>query len=97
MLLVLTKTTDADVRHKYLELFHDCILQAIREICVNLLQGNIELSTAERDKLARYKIALRKLAASHITTRAKKRIINGQGRRILRELLPPTIRRLNDV
>lgn len=95
MLEVLVKTKVPALQKKYFKLFHHCILTVVREICLNLLLGNIDLTLFEREKLKKYKAALRKLADPQTSLRVKSKLILGGGSRILKELLPPTLRRLN--
>lgn len=95
---VLRQTHEPKRRAKYLKLFKDCILKTIREICVNLLLGNIDLTLAEKNRLRRYKRALRLLAAPETKESDRKRIILDKSQaNILAALLPPTLRRLKDV
>ena len=97
MLEVLIKTNDDGTRRKYLRLFHDCILKAVREICLNLLVGNIDLTVHEKARLRKYKKALRKLADPQTSIREKSELLLKQGKKILSHLLPPTLRRLKHV
>ena len=54
-------------------------LDAVREICINLLRGNIPMSLAIQKKLKRHKKALRLLAQKRGTIKEKKKLIHQQG------------------
>lgn len=96
-LQVLAETSDASTKTKYLRLFQDCILRAIREICVNLLLGNIDLTIAEKKRLKRYKYALRQLADPDVKRTEKTKILLRGDNNLLNSLIPPTKRRLQNV
>lgn len=97
VLELLVKVKNPKKRKEYFKLFHQCILRAIREICINLLLGNVPLLTTEKARLRKYKTGLRILADPHIPISKKKRLLIKSGGAILSNLLPPTIRRLKDV
>lgn len=54
-------------------------LDAVREICINLLHGNIPLTHTLENKLKRHKKALRLLAQKKGGIREKKKLIHQQG------------------
>lgn len=54
-------------------------LDAIREICVNLLRGNIPVSLAVQKKLKRHKKVLRSLAQKKGASKEKRKLIHQQG------------------
>ena len=55
------------------------LVNCISEINLNVLNGNLKLSDRTKRKLKKYKTLLRKLADRHVSSSAKKRLINQRG------------------
>lgn len=73
------------------------MLKALREICINLLQGNIELTANEKEKLKRYKNALRSLADGQLSKRkGSKILISTSSQNIIKSLIPPVLSTIYD-
>lgn len=69
--------------------------KAIREVCFNLLKGNIKLAPRQLVKLRRYKRQIRALALKKTTL--KKRIVLNQKGGFLQALLPIAISTLSSL
>ena len=54
-------------------------LDAIREVCINLLRGNIPMSLAIQKKLKKHKKALRLLAQKRGTAKEKRKLVHQKG------------------
>lgn len=77
----------------YLRIFEDCMIKAMREMCINLLHGNIDLSPSEKNRLERYKMGLRKLANEHTGKNTRRKFIFNT--KLIQQLLPPVISTIN--
>lgn len=55
------------------------LIQAICEICMNLLKGNIPITQCQHHKLKRYKETIRQMACRKDGVRKKKKLLNQKG------------------
>lgn len=55
------------------------LIQAICEICMNLLKGNIPITQCQHNKLKRYKEKIRQMACRKAGVRQKKKLLNQKG------------------
>lgn len=95
ILEVFVKLDDPVKKRKYLKMFENCIFKAVREMAVNLLQGNVDLTPGEKSKLKRYKMALRSLADGQTPLNSKRKILQGKGKQLINQLLPLTLSTIN--
>lgn len=89
------KLEDINTKKKYLRMFETCVLKAMREMSINLLKGNIDLTPAEKDKLKRYKLALRKLADPQTSHTSRRKLVLKQGKKLINQLLPFVLSTIN--
>lgn len=82
-------------KKKYLQMFESCILKALREMSINLLQGNVDLSFDEKNKLERYKMALRKLADPQTSPRTSRKLLASKGKELINQILPLVLSTIN--
>ena len=66
------------------------LLHCFSDICHNILKGNVELSKAEQQRLARHKTKIRQIANKKTAQKNKKKLIQKGG--FLGTLLAPLIR-----
>jgi hypothetical protein len=55
------------------------LIRAIAEVVQNILQGNVHLTSKEREKLGRYRVILRKIASKKTAIRTKKVLLQVGG------------------
>lgn len=95
ILEVYMKLKDKKKKKKYLHLFQNCIIKAVREMSVNLLRGNIDLTPGEKVKLKKYKMALRKLGDDHTSHKTHQKLVETQGQNLIDKLLPLVLSAIN--
>lgn len=66
----------------------NCIIYAISEICLNILNGNIPLTPSEKRKLIKYKNHIRLLANKKETVKTRKVVVNQVGGALSGLLIP---------
>jgi hypothetical protein len=66
-------------------------IKAISEIALNTLSGNIKLTKTKKDRLRRFKSALRTLAKKTVPLKKKRQIINQKGGALFPLLIPPVL------
>lgn len=84
------KVKNSRERNKLIESVKNCVINAISEISLNCLKGNIPLSECNYNKLKRYKKVLRTLA-KHTFPIYKKRILIKQKGGFLNILIPAAL------
>ena len=65
------------------------LIKALCECTLNILKGNIKLTTAQKKKLARYKNILRSLAVKRTSMKKRKTILQSGG--LIGALLSPVL------
>lgn len=55
------------------------LLRSLCECCLNVLNGNVKLSSHQKRKLSRHRNKLRTLADHRVSTRKKKKLLIQQG------------------
>lgn len=88
LLQTFTKIRDVRKRKAFLQAFETNLLRAIREICYNLLHGNISLTEEEKKKIAKYKQVLRLLADSKTRKLKFRKVVTQTGRGFLPAVIP---------
>lgn len=83
----MSKIKDGKKRQIFLSLFESQLTRALREICHNVLQGNLQLTDKEKKTLARFKKVLRVLADPKTKGRRFKKTVVQSGRGFLPGLL----------
>lgn len=83
----MSKIRDKKKRKAFLSIFESQLTRALREICHNVLQGNVNLSDQEKKTLARFKKILRVLADPKTKSRKFKKAVVQSGRGFLPGLL----------
>lgn len=83
----MAKIKDGKKRQAFLKLFEANLTRALREICHNVLQGNMTLSDDEKKTLSRFKRALRVLADPRTKKRRFRKTVVQSGRGLLPGLL----------
>lgn len=88
LLETLSSIRDSKKRRDFLRVFESNLIRALREMCYNLLNGNIPLNTEEKKKLMRYKRILRLLADSKTKKTRFRKIVTQTGRGFLPAIIP---------
>lgn len=72
-------------------------IEAICECALNLLKGNLDLSSSEKRKLLPYKNHLRKLSSKNTPVKRKRGLLLQRGGNWLKFLIGPIIKVLGDL
>lgn len=72
-------------------------IEAICECALNLVKGNVALSSTERKRLSPYKNHLRALSNPNVTLRRKRKLISQQGGNWLKFLVGPVLKVLEEI
>lgn len=91
LLEAMSSIRDPRKRAAFLKLFEANLQRAIREVCFNLLNGNVNLTTEEKKRLQRFKKVLRALADSKTKKRKFNKIVSQTGRGFLPAIIPLVI------
>ena len=97
ILLRILKTQNKKQRDKLIVQYDACVVKSMRNICLNVLKGNLDLTVPERATLKKYKISLRKLANGQISMKSRRKLILKDSHKLLKNLMPPLLRRLQHV
>lgn len=84
-------------RRAILQTLSERQLRVLSEIILNLLRGNIPISSKEKRKLFRKRRALYQLASKRVSSKDKKKILVQQGGGLLDTLLPPALTLLSSL
>lgn len=88
LLQALSSIKDGDKRRVFLKAFEANLHRAIKEICFNLLNGNLTLSADEKKRLGRFKKILRVLADAKTRKLQFRKAVTQTGRGFLPALIP---------
>lgn len=77
-------------RNKIIRKSNKCVINAISEIALNCLLGNIPLTKCKYQEIIKYKNILRKLKKKNISTKKKREIVIQRGG-FLNLLIPPVL------
>jgi len=85
-------------RSKLIKRAKNCVINAISEIVLNCLKGNIPLKNCHFNKLSKYKNFLRKLSKKSSVKQKKKYIIqSGKGFNIIQTLILIGLKYINSI
>ena len=73
---ILRKNKKSDITRQTLT---DSEVNAVCEVCLNLLHGNLGISNKSRTKLKRFKLPIKQLSNKGISNIRKRKVINQQG------------------
>lgn len=77
--LQVLKTANPSLRKAIVRHASKDVIRAISEICLNTLNGNLNLNTKKKNLLKPYKKVLRQLASAKIKYNRKRRILQQKG------------------
>lgn len=78
-LTLLSKTKQANRRHKLVDAANKSEINAVTECIKNILNGNVPLGKSQLKQLRKYKTTLRSLANKCLATKEKKRVLKQRG------------------
>ncbi len=92
----LSKVENPELRRKLILDAKTCVIDAISEIAVNCLKGNIPLNSCDFESLSKYKKILRLLSKKTPVQRRRKIIIQ-KGGQLLSLLIPPALSLISSI
>ncbi len=95
-LALLSNEHNLESRRKLILNAKNCVIDAISEIAVNCLKGNIPLNSCDFKKLEKYKKILRILSKKSPVKRRRKIIIQ-KGGQLLSLLIPPALSLISSI
>ena len=92
----LSQAKNTELRRRLILDAKTCVIDAISEIAVNCLKGNIPLNSCDFDNLSKYKKILR-LLSKKITVQRRRKIIIQKGGQLLSLLIPPALSLISSI
>jgi Trp operon repressor len=96
-LTLLSKSKNSQRRKQLISLATPEELKAVEECILNIVRGNLTISRAQRQKLQKYKKALRKITDRTGSKSSKKKILRSQQGGFLPTLLPIALSALTSI
>ena len=93
LLKALTKCTDVE-KKDFVKIARPEVINAICDCILNILNGNVPISSKQKEKLRTKKNILRKLVLKKTNTPKRKKLLVQHGNGILTSILGPAIRAL---